>query len=199
MTIVTRRSAAFVTCCVGVLLLVTAACSPRAVEPSDGRRTEELAALLEAVSRSGSGFQREILADGKVSRSEYERAFDAAVSCMRQQGLEVAGPHPVMGDRYLLYTVRDAPGSDSIQATCDDEYLDFVRQVWTYQQTPTGEEADRIRVEYVRCLQAQGLDVPDDATLDEIDGVALDHPGSGVDACVERYSTRIFISREPEP
>jgi len=191
----TRTAIRFVPA-LAALVLVLAACAP----PTSGTPTgdEDTNSMLEVGLRDGSDFQREILGDGVVSPAEYERAFDAAVSCMRDEGLEVVGPFSVMFDRYLMYTVRDTGDSDSISNRCDDEHLAFVRSVWSVQNTPTGQEAERVRTDYRDCARSKGMDLRDGATYEEIDLAAGEQPGAAILACIERYSNNTFIIRAPD-
>jgi hypothetical protein len=153
--------------------------------------------MVELALKDGSDFQRDILEDGEVTSAEYERAYSATVGCMRDAGLEVIGPYAIMADRYLTYSVRDAPGSDDAMIACEEQYLEFVGAVWSEQQTPSGAEAIRVLNAYIECLSSIGIEVPREATLQEVEDAAGEATGSDAYPCIEQYSTSHFISRSP--
>ncbi len=152
-----------------------------------------------------SAFQREILADGVVTRPEYERAFDAAISCMRDEGVVVSDPLPQNAGRFLSYVVSlgrqqgdGNPGeslvpSESIQESCERRYLLGIVDVWNQQQTPSGREAEGMRRDYVACLQARGISVSDEATVDSIESSDEFVSDPRARPCIAQYSNRIFL------
>lgn len=58
----------------------------------------------------GTALQEEVFADGEVTFDEYERAMEAAVQCMRDEGFEVDGPL-----RYPDGPIAIEPGMDPTQ------------------------------------------------------------------------------------
>jgi hypothetical protein len=177
-------------------LFVTVSACATSVREQAGR-AEEPSQMAQLGMRDGSEFQQTILEDGKVSYAEYEQAYDATVSCMRDAGLVVVGPFAIMANRYLTYTVRDGAGVDSAMVGCEERYLDYVGAVWSEQQLPTGEEAERVLDDYIDCLQGLGLEVPKDASLQDVEDVAGAANGDTAYPCIERYSTSHFITRSP--
>jgi hypothetical protein len=153
---------------------------PQVSAPSSG--------MLQLGMQQGSEFQKQILQDGEVTRGEYESAFGATVSCMRNQGLQVLGPDWASSETRLGYSVADSAGSAGVQDACEQEYLIWVSAVWDEQQKPTGEEAERIRREYVACLQDHGIVLPDDASVDEANAVAATAPNGAGDECIAQFA-----------
>lgn len=178
-----------------VLFVSISACATSATE--EVGLAEEPSQMAQLGMRDGSQFQQTILEDGKVSYAEYERAYDAAVSCMRDAGLVVVGPLSIMAGRYLTYSVRDGEGADRAMVSCEEQHLDYVGAVWSEQQLPTGEEAERVRDDYADCLRSLGVDVPRDASLQDIEDLAGAAEGDTAYPCIERYSTSHFITRSP--
>ncbi len=181
---------------VGVCLAVSAC--------ADAAQSDESDAIARIIAESDGGasqFQQNVLADGEVSFAEYEQAIDAAIGCMRDQGSTVIGPTPIMDGRYINYCVQLAPGVDADIELCETEFLSFVLPVWSLQQVPSGDEAERVRDEYSACVREAGLDVPEGATLADIEDIVGEAVGPNLSTedlerlrgCIERYSNQVFL------
>ncbi|QUC00770.1 hypothetical protein [Cellulosimicrobium cellulans] len=149
-------------------------------------------------------FQREILADGNVTWSEYESSVIAQRDCVEAAGYS-PGPIEKYGSQLEFITESDYSDSPDPEAAdaefrktlgdCDEEYASMVRIVYGESLVVTDpEERERLRVGLVDCLNLAGLDVAADVTADEIlsalDELGPDRPDSAT-ACVEQHD-RLF-------
>ena len=69
-----------------VSCLLIAGCGGTQADPSDPYAAE----IENARARVTSDFQREVLADGQITRAEYERAVDLFVECLVSHGVAAA-------------------------------------------------------------------------------------------------------------
>lgn len=102
-----------------------------------------------------SDFQSEILVDGEVSRTEYERAVFATVNCLTDAGVATAGPMWTQDGRYLLYTFTSGENGAAVVANdrCSNEYLSEVQPAYAQQVEPSEEAVSM----YATCLRSQGV------------------------------------------
>lgn len=92
-----------------------------------------------------SAAQREVLADKKVTRKEYERAVAETMDCLRAKGFTIEGP--VTSEPHLLaydfveaqMTPEKHEAINAAQDQCAGEFLDEVEQLYLQQMTPRGE------------------------------------------------------------
>lgn len=160
-----------------------------------------ISSLLARVGDEMPPSQMEALQDSQLTYSEYERAFQLTIQCMRDEGMQVRGPVTENNGRYLTYSFTS---SDSeADARCYREHLSYIHPVWVDSQIPTGAEAERVRTDYSACVREVGLLPPTDAalaTLERFVGDSLRDPQWGnnraLDACIREYSNAIF-SNDP--
>lgn len=130
----------------------------------------------------GRALQEAIFADGKVTFDEYERAFSAAIQCMRDEGFDVEGPLrypdgyvPVMPgfDPRLKLTLNAHVGEDAedrfgeVNARCQAQWSYAVEWVFLHQFAPTEEEIQRWLERAWACAREHGLPVSDPPTVEE--------------------------------
>ncbi len=179
---------------VTLVMLAASACAPP---------TDDTALRSGRLAGNSTGFQREILADGIVTRAEYERAIAATIACMQQQGLAVTGPLEINAGRFLGYVVGlgpdEGPGGapsdtfESVQTLCEATYLDGIAAAWIVQQQPTGSEAEAVRIDYVECLRERGLDIDSNASIDSFESDPTFVADRRARPCIEQYSTNVFL------
>jgi hypothetical protein len=153
-----------------VTILGAVSCAP-SVSPVTDERSD----------RTGpSDFQAEILEDGFVSPSEYERAVLATVECLRDAGVAVAGPAWTVDGRFFLYTFTAEEGDHRALVAndrCFDEYLSDVQEVHAKQTEPTEEELREAAADYARCLRSEGIAEADEAmSVPELQRLAVEAP-----------------------
>ncbi|MEX0790712.1 MAG: hypothetical protein WD178_08060 [Actinomycetota bacterium] len=130
-----------------------------AVASSDSGFTELPSVANKLIGRT-SAAQREVLADKKVTRKEYERAVAETMTCLRAKGFTIEGP--VASEANLLaydFVVADLTPemSDAINAAqdqCAGEFLDEVEQLYLQQLTPRGEKRKALQKELAECVKA---------------------------------------------
>lgn len=178
---------------VGLLaVLLVASCSRGEAQPQQLDVTQ--------VARDTSAFQRAILADGKVTFAEYERAVLATVDCLKREGLQVTPPRPRDGDkRFLSYQISMEGKSgqdvgqirgqvDAVTQKCDAEFSKDVSRVWEFQNLLTPEQRAKQRGQVADCLRGAGLSVPADAKDRQLfELAAANADKAAVQACRERY------------
>jgi len=133
----------------------------------------------------GHALQNAVFADGEVTADEYERAMDAAIGCMRDEGFQVEGPlrYP---DGYLVVE----PGMDptlrlTLRATVSDEESDrygevngrcqaqwsyAIEQVYLRQFRPSEAEVQAWLERAWTCLEERGEPISSPPTEEEAIG-----------------------------
>lgn len=148
-------------CVVICLAIVAAACgtddTDALADPPRDRR-EELVSFENAPP-----FQERLIADGRVSFSEYEEAFFAAVQCTSDAGVAVDPPQ-LSPDGIQYATTFDNVPVDGRQAgeiweECHREYLELVELMYIDSVAPTLEEQLAQLQEIADCLGDLGLTV----------------------------------------
>lgn len=171
----------------------------------------EIEASVAKLSDGAPSFQVEILADGIVEPSEYEKAVIADRDCVASGGYEVSEPawssgqltftadadyshaaDPEAADARFLGTVR----------ICREKFSGLVGEAWVMQFdkiTPSEREAARKGV--IDCLSAAGLPVSDENSDEEIfqlvNSDAYESHGGEVSACSGRYYKFFTTSVRP--
>ncbi len=130
----------------------------------------------------GRALQEQIFADGQVSFDEYERAFAAAVQCMRDEGFDVEGPlhypdgylvvEPGWDPRHWL-TSRAHTGDDptdlygEVNARCQAQWSYAVGTVYRRQFQPSEAEVQAWLEQAWQCAREKSLQVSAPPTVDE--------------------------------
>ena len=143
-----------------------------AEEPVEG----PFAIILESAREEGaSATQLEILArsnaTGAVSLADLKAATDATFECFADAGIDYAsqtseGPNPE-----ISYQFSAPEGGSSIADECISRNSMFVE--WAYQTQPSVQELvdaafNNKRDQIMTCLRGMGIEIDDDANVDEI-------------------------------
>ncbi len=130
----------------------------------------------------GRALQEEIFADGAVTFDEYERAFTAAIQCMRDEGFDVQGPlrYP---EGYLVVVPgwdpkhwlgsRASVGDDpqdrygDVNGRCQAQWSYAVGAVYRRQFEPSEEEIQAWLRRAWDCARAKGLALSNPPTVEE--------------------------------
>jgi hypothetical protein len=136
----------------------------------------------------GRALQQAIFADGVVTHDEYERAYTAAIQCMRGEGFEVEGPlrYPdgplvftVGADPRLRLTLAARPGDDpedrfgEVNGRCLAQWSYAVEQVYLRQFAPTEDEFQAWLERAWECARDRGLPLSDPPTSQEASDAVL--------------------------
>ena len=161
------KSVATLGVCLAVLV---GACSSGS--PSDG-----VPPSTSSTSEAGevSAFQAGILADGKVERSEYERAIFGYRDCLDRGGV---GTDEIVESLGLLFVPLLSPTEADLDivATCDQEFKSLVESQYVANNTPSVEQMDREYAVWLDCLHSKGYDIPQGADPSTVDQVLEDVP-----------------------
>ncbi len=138
-----------------VLLFV--ACSDELQNNSETNDSQNFAALL----RSTSPEQAELLADGELTRAEYEKAFFALVACLEDRGIDVIDPEFVEGYSYSTLDPDTPEGQAKFNVDhgeCRDQHFSEIEVAWADKNADP--EADAAFYEAVAdCVRAEGVEV----------------------------------------
>ncbi len=111
-------------------------------------------------ARSVSATQAAALADGHVTRTEYQAAIWAAFACMRDAGYEPREePYPDASRQLLQYSFHSK--GDSSQSTvarhCREQHSVLVEMSWAVQNTPSEAQQSAARAAMKQCLVEAGF------------------------------------------
>ncbi len=103
-------------------------------------------------------FQREMIADGRVTLAEATAARDRTFVCLREAGLS-----PIAGETVLSYHLAPISASErdpelvrAVSVACQAQYLDYVMTAYAIQDTPYIHPAAREKA-ISECLAAEGI------------------------------------------
>ncbi|VAW09650.1 hypothetical protein MNBD_ACTINO02-2507 [hydrothermal vent metagenome] len=123
--------------------------------------------------------QAAAVADGTVTESEFERAILALVACLEESGVEVTDFSTKAGSWSIAYASVDEESlqEDAIYLDCYSTHVQDVESYYFAERQPSAEE-DAVQHEVDRtfmigCLQRAGVDVADDAGMEEINSVGI--------------------------
>lgn len=148
----------------------------------------------EALNRATSDFERSVLADGTITRAEYEEAVSRYVTCMTETGFAVTLEEQ---HGYYVYSYHDAPGLDAADARCVEGNTAVIAGLYVDQLTNPG--ADDIDTLIVACLVREGL-VDSDYTTEQFAGDAtsgalpFDDTAPAFDSCMANPSRGLGAS-----
>lgn len=181
------------------LLMVTAsACS---AEPE----RVDILAQISAMASEAPPYQADILRDGVVTSSEYERAVLAEKACADELGFatsEVEWSYGQLGFTSELdmvsmgITEAEEPRYAEKLDDCGAQYSNVVALAYTLQETPTEDERQSIRPDVIGCLNAAGGSLEPDADDDKIAAALASEPLVDSDeatACVQKYYAYFII------
>lgn len=119
-----------------------------------------------------SDFEREVFADGKVTRAEYESAVDRLVACGEARGVAI-GVIP-QGDMYNYSIAGASERSDAVMTECSMGTTMNVESL--YEQIVVNPERDDVNKLVAECFVRSGL--VDDYTANEY-RYAIEQSGIG--------------------
>lgn len=118
--------------------------------------------------------QREKLADNYVSDSEFASAVDDRSDCLAARGIRVESMRDGLGDLTAAVQIQDTGGfSDdetaAILATCYEEHLGVVYNLYTFQKYPLPEERAGAQSRAIACLTKLGVTgLADPSSYDQV-------------------------------
>lgn len=139
-------------------LIVLTACSTDSSQEFDGPYG---ARFTEALSRATSDFEREVLADGNVTRAEYEEAVHRFTGCM-----EDSGNHVTLIDQggYYVYEYRQGAGAEEAFERCAEGTTRLIESLYhSLVANPENQDWDEVTL---ACLKREEL-APQGMTLEE--------------------------------
>lgn len=159
---------------------------------------ETVPPYIKDIFARSSPFQQDMLRDGTVTPSEYERSVLATVECLTDEGVQhstplLAGTPPKQKWRYTYnFDLADKERVDAIYRRCFGTYEETVAAVWSIQNGPTEEELKRQKKDVVTCLADRGQ-----IFVDYEDVVAqLGNLGNPVQRLVTACQLLIFQGRD---
>lgn len=128
--------------------------------------------MVEEMRRQSTPFQVELVEDGRLTFSEYEKAFFADVQCVTEAGILVPKTPAVSADQqFVLETFY--PDRESLErglpeeARCRNTYLEWIERAWRSDMGRYQQVYDEARRALGRCARSAGLDLPEFPTADD--------------------------------
>lgn len=150
----------------GASLALAAILGCSAESPEDGPYSARFA---EAMQQATSDFEREVLADGVVTRAEYEEAVERYVECMADVGIKVT---LIDQEGYYVYSFAQTPGLDAADIECMRGTTLLVSGLYTDPlKNPGNDDYDEI---VVACLKRAGV-VDERYTATQFASDSVDH------------------------
>lgn len=142
-------------------------------------------AKVAATSKGASPEQLAVIASGRVTFEDYEKAVRRTISCLESNGVTVVNKDVTRENGFpqILYSYSvSSPGrtdqqTDDVSQSCINTHSLFIEGL--YGDSPEVQAAmDRAfegkRADVVACLKEQGIQVPSDATRRDIEFYATD-------------------------
>ena len=131
---------------------------------------------------AASEVERAALADGEVTRGEYDAAFSNFATCLQAAGFSfVEGPTLTRFETYYFVLARpggtagDAQAGMADRERCQREHFDALQFAWARQHQPTANDRTEARRLTASCLNSDGVDVSNDPSQEElIEALGLD-------------------------
>lgn len=126
------------------------------------------------IQSNASVFQYDLMRDGTLTFSKYEKAFFAMVECVEAAGLTLAERPQLTADEnyYLLIWYRDQAEIETGQPKADRcrlEYFEYVNRTWARADPRRFESLyASARADLVACAREAGLDLAENATDDDL-------------------------------
>ena len=148
---------------------------------------------LSSLLPQASDFQRDILADGRLTLAEYESAQLAQVGCLRDAGFTIVGEAKLNGLFLYRYTVAastDPSVHSKSLGDCKREYTNVIDMVWAEVSQPMVQGVIReSRTLMAECYRDSGLSI-DDRPYDSPDPEISEKYRQ----CVSKMQTALDIS-----
>lgn len=170
-----------------VLLAAVGACAAP-VDEGVGEQDPAAAVAQEARAAGADAAQVAALDDGEVTYEEYEAAMTRAFACMREQGfqVDVRGTRPYNGVPVLDFQVRGTTAGTSLDTDagralledCTTRHSTHVEGFWQTLSPDAVAFTERrdaaLRPLLRTCLEDNDVDVPDDASMQDMVASATD-------------------------
>lgn len=134
------------------------------------RPTIPTSAASIVASQAGEG-ERRFLEDGVVTFEEYELAFFNMIACVQGKGVNVSDVTLSPRRRYEFQAsapvgqIEDFPG---VMNSCRSQYFNEVDRLWSRHTAPTQSEVDEVVREVLACMRAEGADIPETASREDV-------------------------------
>ena len=154
--------------------IVVAALLLGALSGCGGENNASVEDQIKELAASAPESQQQILADGRVLPSEYERAVIAERDCVEQAGFvvhDLVWSEGQLGfDAEWMGEIEAEQDAANIRAldACKDDYSRIVARAAILQDTPTASEREALRPELVQCLRAAGIQLEEEADDQDI-------------------------------
>ncbi len=123
----------------------------------DGNQDSSLRANAEGVSE----FQANILNEGELTFSGYEKAMLATTECIREGGHKVADLELLDETFYAFSVEGSGPEVDAIVGTCEAEFSGEIQKVWANQNAAEPENESAFYQSVADCLRENGMEISD--------------------------------------
>ena len=175
-------------------ICLVGACAPGAGHASaDERITASIKAESVAAQRAHQYGVARILADGRVTKAEYERAFGSWRRCLDRLGVDVETPmlSPLDGVRLVADTkARQGKVDAGKGMACLDDHLGRVEAAYAMRPRPM---AGPLRRAIVSCLRARGYQVgPSDRTIDHFARMVGDEHIGDLSECIDAVIYKLY-------
>lgn len=140
-------------CWVAVVVMAVAACGSEDVEAGAGGPYR--AQIVQARQQAASDFQRDVLADGTITKAEYDEAVNRYVQCLGDKGVAVTAADN--GGGYYQYAVASGQDAKFQQWSdpCAKGTTDLIEDLYIQMLTnPSGGDIDDA---VAACLVRKGL------------------------------------------
>lgn len=138
-----------------VLSVVLVGCSSTSIDAPVGPWADEIAKAQRSAS---TDFERDVLADGSITRDEYQEASQRYVDCMRTAGYDTRAVDPIGAGLFQYQTsvpIGEPDLDDDVSDRCHRGSLDLIEPLYGSLLTnPNREDFD---VLVFGCLQRNGF------------------------------------------
>jgi hypothetical protein len=159
-----------------------AGCSPSTPATTAPSPDAVAGAMAAAKAAGADPSQIALFEDGAISYADYETAINRYASCARDAGYTVTidGTRSSQGVTVLNYTLTVPTGKTSaLSDACYDKFAKFVDMYWQASSPDAIAFSDRrekaLKPQLRDCLSKYKVDVPADASFDELIKAAVDH------------------------
>jgi len=148
-----------------VVAATVAGCGNTDVDATTGLSPE----IDRLIDQEATEAQRIYLEDGVVSPAEREAAFLAMVTCLNDNGVEVTD-YTLRNDGETIQTTSDLEDDveEQIVKECRAEEYQVVAIVFREQNAPSAQDETEWLQQAADCMREQGVEPPDNATLDDL-------------------------------
>lgn len=191
-----RRPSTLIALTAAALLVALAGCSGGSKGPPSSLATDDGItpfAQLIAQMPGGSGdtssiiaaapvFERDILADGKVTFDEYQKAVFATVQCAKAHGIVYLNDPTLGPGKKFTYLMSFGQTADEAQSlhkaydACYQQYQYLIDIAWTIENKPTQETLNKATSTFASCLRDAGVTLPDSPSTADFRTAQASHP-----------------------